>query len=131
MLGDFLRAIFGMMEKGDYVPAQDKLDEAFVTLLKKDATSFDGIAPGELMSTLMQDPDLAQIRDNTLEYLEILAGLFYARALLSEAQHKMAQSEDCLLKSLILYEEVDNVSQTFSVERQTRMRSIREKLRHG
>ena len=131
MLGDFLRAIFGMMEKGDYVPAQDKLDEAFVTLLKKDATSFDGIAPGELISTLMQDPDLAQIRDNTLEYLEILAGLFYARALLSEAQHKMAQSEDCLLKSLILYEEVDNVSQTFSVERQTRMRSIREKLRHG
>lgn len=128
MLGDFLRAIFGMMGRGDYVTAQEKLDEAFVTLLKKDATSFDGIAPGELMSALMQDPDLAQIKDNTTEYLEILAGLFYARALLSEAQHKMTQSEDCFMKSLILYEEVDNVSQTFSVERQSRMKSIREKL---
>lgn len=122
MLGDFLRAIFGMINRKEYHQAQDKLNEAFVTLLKKDATFFDGIAVEELMAALMQEPNFTE------EYMEILAELLYARAMLSEAQHKKAESADNYRKSLILFEYVDDVGETFSFERQSRINSIREKL---
>lgn len=122
MLGDFLRAIFGMINKGNYNQATQELSEVYLNLLRNDAAFFRKIPADELASTLIGEHHYMN------EHLEVLAELFYAEAVLSEAKRKQSDSTDYYRKSLLLFEFIDKAYHTYSIDRQSRMESIRRKI---
>ena len=122
MLGDFLRAIFGMINKGNYHQATQKLNEVYLNLLRNDAAFFRKIPATELTSTLIGEHHYMN------EHLEVLAELFYAEAVLAEARKSQAESLDHYRKSLLLFEFIDSAYNTYSFDRQSRMESIRKKI---
>jgi len=122
MLGVLLRAIFGMITRGNYQQAEEQLHEAYLTMLRKDASFFHRIPDDELTTTLISD------HNYTHAHLEILAELFYAEAVLQYAKDQKANSRSCFHKSLLLYDFVDKTYKTFSAERIDRMAEIRNRI---
>jgi hypothetical protein len=122
MLGDLLRAIFGMITRGDLNIADEKLNEAYYTMLRKDAWFFQHIPLNELTKTLIED------HNYTNDHLQILAELFYAEAVLKYANNNYADSLLYYRKSLALFEFTDQAYRTYSEDRLERMALIREKI---
>lgn len=122
MLGELLRAIFGMITKGDYIQAQQSINEAYITMLRRDAGFFRNIPAEELTTTLITQ------HNYTNSHLEILAELLYAEASLSFANNSKADGLACYQKSLLLFEFVDEAYRTYSAERQERMEQIRKMI---
>lgn len=121
MLGDFLRAIFGLINKGNYKQAAQEINEVYLNLLRSDAAFFRNIPADELTSTLIGEHHFMN------EHLEVLAELFYAEAVIAEARNQEPESLDYYKKSLLLYEFIDNAYNIFSFDRQSRMNLIRKK----
>jgi len=122
MLGDLLRAIFGLITKGDLELAGKELNEAYLTLLRKDAGFFQQIPADKLTTTLLAD------HHYTHSHLEILAGLFYAEARLREAAGNTAGSREFYEKSLKLFMFTLDHDRTYSPERQEKIEWIRKRL---
>jgi hypothetical protein len=123
MLGDLLRAIFGLITKGDYRQAEEKLNEAFYTMLRKDSRFFQNIPVEKLTKTLIED------HNYTNNHLLILAELLHAEAELQFTRNTKADSILNFQKSLALFEFVDEAYRTYSEERLTKMEDIRKKIR--
>ena len=122
MLGEFIAAIFGLIKKGDYKQASESLDRAYHNLLKEDASFFQRIPKDEISEKLVSE------HNYTNNHLEILAELFYAEAELKYKEGKKSESIVLYEKSLILFEFVDNKSRTYSLNREARQRSIKNRI---
>lgn len=122
MLGDLLAAIFGLVRKGDYNQASDKLERIYYDILKEDAAFFRSIPRDELTDVLLEK------HNYTNGHLEILAELFNAEAELEMAQGNGVGSLEYSEKSLLLFEFIDTRQKTLSLERLDKMTSIRERI---
>lgn len=122
MLGELIRAIIGWIAKGDLPQAEQKLGEAYLTFLRKDASFFQLIPTDKLTTTLLMD------HNYTNRHLEILAELFHAEALLREAQGDAAGSLEFYEKSLKLFEFTDEISRTYSFDRLEMMEKMRKRI---
>jgi tetratricopeptide (TPR) repeat protein len=122
MLGELLRAIFGMISSGRFEQAEESISEAYLTLLRKDSVFFQQIPTDRLTTTLIED------HNYTHAHLEILAELLYAEAALLYKKGNKEWSLPYFQKSLLLFEFVDEASRTFSSERQGKMEEIRGKI---
>jgi hypothetical protein len=122
MFGELLRAIFGMITRGDYNQATKAIDEAYLTMLRKDAAFFQQIPAHELTTTLITN------HNYTNGHLEILAELLYAEASLQYTTKIFADSLLNYKKSIILFEFVDKANRIYSNERQEKMEQIRKRI---
>ena len=123
MLGDLLRAIFGLITRGDYRQAEEKLNEAFYTMLRKDSWFFHNIPVEKLTKTLIED------HNYTNNHLLILAELLHAEAGLQFTRKNVTDSLLNYRKSLALFEFVDEAYRTYSEERLAKMEDIRRKIK--
>jgi hypothetical protein len=122
MLGDLIAAIFGLVRKGDYTQASEKLDRIYYDMLKEDAAFFRKIPIDDLTHKLLEE------HNYTNGHLEILAELFNADAELELAKGNMNESLDFSEKSLLLFEFIDIEQKTLSLERLDKMNSIRDRI---
>jgi hypothetical protein len=122
MLGELLRAIFGMITRGNYNQASEAINEAYLTMLRKDAAFFQRIPTNELTSTLVKD------HNYTNAHLDILAELLYAEATLQYAKKNKTESLSYYQKSLTLFEFIEEVNRTYSQERLEKIAEIRNRI---
>ncbi len=122
MLGDLIRALVGYITRGDYQQAREKLTEAYITFLRKDASFFSNIPTDELTTWLLAE------HNYTNGHLEILAELFNAEAMLLEAEGKPADSLPYYEKALRLFTFTDETSRTYSNERIRKITQIRDRI---
>jgi len=122
MLGDMLAAVFGLVRKGDFTGASEKLERIYHDILKEDAAFFRSIPAADLTRKLIED------HNYTNGHLEILAELFNAEAELESAQGNQAGCIEFSEKALLLFEFIDIQQKTLSVERLDRMAAIRERI---
>jgi hypothetical protein len=123
MLGDLLAAIFGLVRKGDYNQASERLEQIYYDMLKEDAAYFRSIPKEELTHRLLEK------HNYTYGHLEILAELFNAEAELQLAQGNNTGSLEFSEKSLLLFEYIDIYQKTLSLERLDKMSVIRERIK--
>jgi len=122
MLGDLLRALFGLIEKGELGTASDNLERIYYDMLKQDAAFFRNIPAEDLAKKLLQE------HNYTGGHLEILAELFRAEAELSYAKGKQDDCIEFSRKSLMLFEFTERETKTFSPERFGKMEELRKRL---
>jgi hypothetical protein len=122
MLGDLIAAILGLIKKGDYNQASERLGNLYYDMLKEDASFFRAIPEDELTHKLLQD------HNYTNGHLEILAELFNAEAGLELAQGNREGSLEYSRKSLILFEFIDAEQKTYTQERINKMVVIRDRI---
>lgn len=122
MLGDLIAAIFGLVRKGDYTQASEKLERIYYDMLKEDAAFFRKIPKDDLTHALLEK------HNYTSGHLEILAELFNAEAELALAQGNRTGCLEFSEKSLLLFEFIDIEQKTLSLERLDKMNSIRERI---
>jgi len=122
MFGEFIAAILGYIKKGNHKEAYKSLDMAYYNFLKEDASFFQKIPKDEISEKLVSE------HNYTNNHLEILAELFYAEAELKYKEGKKGESIELYEKSLILLEFVDDKSRTYSLNRESRQTSIKNRI---
>ncbi len=122
MLGELIRAILGLIIRGNYQQAEEKLNEAYLTFLRKDASFFHLIPLDKLTATLLTD------HNYTHGHLEILAELFFAEARLQDARGNASESLVLYEKSLTLFSFTDENFKTYSEDRIEKMQNIRDRM---
>ena len=123
LLGDLIRAIFGWIARGNFAQAEQKISEAYLTFLRKDASFFNRIPEDELTTTLMAD------HNYTHGHLEILAELMHAQAFLTYTRGDRLESLVYYRKSLKLFEFVEEKDKTYSPDRVEKMEKIKTLIR--
>lgn len=122
MLGELLRAIFGMIGKKKYDEAGQSISEAYLTMLRKDSAFFQRIPEENLTRSLIED------HNYTNQHLEILAGLMFAEAELEYAKGNKTGALTFYGKSLLVFKFVDETGKTYSEERIEKMEFITGKI---
>lgn len=122
MLGELIRAILGLIVKGNFQQAEEKLNEAYLTFLRKDASFFHLIPLEKLTSTLLTE------HNYTNGHLEILAELFHAEARLQDARGNLAESLSMYEKSLALFSFTDENFKTYSEDRIQKIEKIKNRI---
>jgi hypothetical protein len=122
MLGELIRAILGLIVKGNFQQAEEKLNEAYLTFLRKDASFFHLIPLEKLTSTLLTE------HNYTNGHLEILAELFHAEARLQDARGNLSESLAMYEKSLALFSFTDENFRTYSEDRIEKIEKIRNRI---
>lgn len=122
MLGELIRAILGLIVKGNFQQAEEKLNEAYLTFLRKDASFFHLIPLEKLTSTLLTE------HNYTNGHLEILAELFHAEARLQDARGNLAESLPMYEKSLALFSFTDENFKTYSEDRIQKIEKIKNRI---
>ena len=122
MLADLIAGILGLIKKGDFQQASQSLENAYYDFLKQDAAFFSSIPTNELTNKLLKEHHF------TNGHLEILSELFYAQAELFYAQKNQIASLDFYEKSLILLNFVIKESNTFSIEKQSKVTLIQNQI---
>ncbi len=122
MLGDLIAAILGLVRKGDFHGATEKLERVYYDILKEDAAFFRSIPKEDLTRRLIHE------HNYTNGHLEILAELFNAEAEVELAQDNRSESLEYSEKSLLLFEYIDLQQKTLSLERLDKMRAISERI---
>ena len=122
MLGDMLRAFFGLIEKGKLDAAEDNLEKIYYDMLRQDAAFFRNIPPEELTTKLLEE------HNYTGGHLEILAELFRAEAELEYARGRKEECVEFSRKSLLLFEFIDQETKTFSPNRFGKMEELKKRI---
>ncbi len=122
MLGELIRAILGLIVRGNYQQAEEKLNEAYLTFLRKDASFFHLIPLEKLTSTLLTE------HNYTNGHLEILAELFHAEARLQDARGNLTESLTMYEKSLALFSFTDENIRTYSEDRIEKIEKIKSRI---
>jgi hypothetical protein len=122
MLGEMIAGILGLIKKGEFEKAGEKLESIYYKLLKEDSAFFSVIPENELTDKLLN------MHNYTNGHLEVLAELFNAEAELCLAQGNMAGSICYSRKSLKLFEFIDNEYKTYSQERIDKMNAILQRI---
>jgi hypothetical protein len=123
MLGDLLAAILGLIRKGDYIKATDRLSKIYYDMLKQDASFFRTIPEDDLTHKLLEEHNYAN------GHLEILAELFNTEAELEMAQGNRSGCLGYSRKSLKLFKFIDIEQKTFSTERLKKMADIEKRIK--
>lgn len=122
MLGDYIRAVMDLIAHGKLREAEDKLGEAFYTMLQRDSWFFQNIPVDRLTNTLIEE------HNYTNNHLMILAELLYAEAELAYVKKINDRSLLLYQKSLALFEFVEEAYRTYSYERQERIGEIKRRI---
>jgi hypothetical protein len=124
MLGELIAGILGLVKKGEFEEASEKLEKLYYQMLKEDSAFFRDIPEDELTDTLLHQ------HNYTNNHLEVLAELFNAEAELRLAQGNKSESLEFSKKSLRLFEFIDAEYKTFSQERINKMGSLRTRIKN-
>jgi len=122
MLGELIAGIIGLIKKGEYKQATEKLDDLYWGMLKEDSAFFRDIPTDELTDRLLHE------HNYTNGHLEILAELFNAEGELRLAQDDKPGSLEYFSRSLRLLEFIDKEYKTYDKERIDKMAAIRERI---
>lgn len=122
MIAELVAGILGLIKKGDYKQASQSLDYAYSNFLKQDASLLQSIPKAELTATLLREHNYNN------GHLEILSELFYAQAELFYAQGKQTESLEFYEKSFILLDFITKESETFSLDKQSRLTALQERI---
>jgi hypothetical protein len=122
MIGDLIAVVIGLLKKGDPDQAEKILERSYYEFLRKDASFFQLIPKDQLTNQLLID------HNYTNGHLAVLAELFYAEAMVNEAQNKPENSKQYYEKALVLLEFLELEDKTWSAKREERMDLIREKI---
>ena len=122
MIGDLIAVIIGLLKKGDPDQAEKILERSYYEFLRKDASFFQLIPKDQLTNQLLID------HNYTNGHLAVLAELFYAEAMVNEAQNKPANCKQYYEKALVLLEFLEQEDRTWSAKREERMNLIKEKI---
>lgn len=122
MLATLIAGILGFIKKGDLKQASQALENAYIEFLKKDASLFRNIPKEELTDTLLSE------HNYTHDHLKILSELFFAEAELQLAQRNNNNSQIYFEKALILVEFTEKNSKSYSIENQSRLSMIQDRL---
>jgi hypothetical protein len=123
MLGDLIAGILGLIKKGEFEKATEKLENLYYGMLKEDSAFFRDIPENELTGRLLYHHNYNN------GHLEVLAELFNAEAELCLAQGNKPGSLEYSRKSLRLFEFIDGEYRIYSQERIDKMEAIRERIR--
>lgn len=122
MIGELIAAFLGLIKKGDLEQAEKILERGYIELLRREAAFFQSIPKDKLTTTLIGEHNYEN------GHLAVLAELFFAEAILNEAQQKMANSLICYEKSLILLEFLEEEDKTWSAKRDERITLLKTKI---
>jgi hypothetical protein len=122
MLGDLLAALFGMIRRGEFTQASEKLERIYYDMLKEDASFFRSIPIEDLTHKLLEE------HNYTNGHLEILAELFNAEAELAAGEGNLKGCLEYSEKSLLLFEFIDLQQKTLSLDRLDKMTAIRDRI---
>ncbi|MEI6140959.1 MAG: hypothetical protein WCP85_16945 [Mariniphaga sp.] len=122
MIGDLIAVIIGLLKKGDPDQAEKILERSYYEFLRKDASFFQLIPKDLLTNQLLSD------HNYTNGHLAVLAELFYAEAMVNEAQNRPTNSKQYYEKALVLLEFLEQEDKTWSAKREERMNLIKEKI---
>jgi hypothetical protein len=122
MIGDLIAGILGLIKKGDFQQASQSLDNAYYNFLKEDASLFRSIKKEKLTD------ELIKVHNYTNGHLEILSELFYAEAEILYAKGRHFESLEFYEKTLILKEFVDKESKSFSLDEQSKISLIQNRI---
>lgn len=122
MLAELVAGILGLIKKGDFQKASQSIDNAYQDLLKQDTGFFNQIPLSKLTDSLIKE------HNYTNGHLEILSELIYTQAELSFAQKKYSEGLMFYQKSLYLLEFVTKESQTFSLEKQSKISTLKNRI---
>jgi len=123
MLGKMIAGILGLIKKGDFEQAENKLEDVYFSMLKEDSAFFRDIAVDELTDKLLHG------HNYTNGHLEVLAELFYAEAELRLAKDDKPGTLEYSQKSLRLFEFIDAEYKTYSRERIDKIAAIKERIK--
>lgn len=122
MLVELVAGILGLIRKGDYKRASQSIDNAYQDLLKQDAGFFNKIPLNQLTDSLVQE------HNYTNGHLEILSELIYSQAELFYAQKNYTKSLEYYQKSHFLLEFIIKDTQSFSIEKQSRLSYLENRM---
>jgi len=122
MIGDLIGAIIGLLKKGDPDQAEKILERSYYEFLRRDASFFQLIPKDQLTNRLLVE------HNYTNGHLAVLAELFYAEAMVNEAQKRAENGKLYYEKALLLLEFLEQEDKTWSAQREDRMNLIREKI---
>ena len=122
MIGELVAGILGLIKKGNFQQASLSLENAYYNFLKEDAALLRNINKEKMTDELIKE------HNYTNGHLEILSELFYAEAELLYAKGNHRESIEFYEKTLILYEFVAQESKSFSLEKQSRILSIQDRI---
>ena len=122
MISELIKGILGLIKKGEFQKASQSIDNAYYGYLKQDAAFFVRIPINQLTHSLIQE------HNYTIGHLEILAELFFIQAELFYAQNKPSQSLEFYEKSIVLFEFVSKESKSFSLEKQSKLAFIKNRI---
>jgi len=123
MLGQLIAGILGLIKKGNFEQAEDKLENLYYTMLKEDSAFFRDIPIDELTDRLLHG------HNYTSGHLEVLAELFNVEAELRLAKDDKPGSLEYSQKSLRLLEFIDAEYKTYSQERIDKIDAIKERIK--
>lgn len=122
MLSELIAGILGLIKRGNFTQASEKLNRIYYDMLKQDAIFFKSIPKDKLTNTLLQDHNF------TGGHIEILAELFDTEAELEMAQGNLPDSLEYSGKSLMLFEFIDREQKTYSQERINKINEIKKRI---
>lgn len=123
MLADLIALIVGLIKKGDYDKASERLGRVYYDMLKQDASFFIIIPEEELIPRLLEEHNF------TNGHLEILAELFNTEAELSLAKGNRSGSLEYSRKALRLFRFVDEEQKTYIQERIEKIEAIQKRIK--
>ena len=123
MLGDLIAGILGLIKKGEFEKAADKLENLYLGKLKEDSAFFRDIPIDELTDRLLH------LHNYTNGHLEVLAELLNAEAELCLAQGNKTGSLEYSRRSLRLFEFIDAEYKTYSQDRIDKIAAIRNRIK--
>lgn len=122
MAAKMLASILGLIKGGDTRKASEDLEHMYYDILKEDAAFFRGIPEEKLTEKLLHE------HNYTNGHLEILAELFNAEAELCHVQDNKQGCVEYSRKSLILFDFIDKDQKTYSEERISKMKLLRDRM---
>jgi len=122
MFGELIAGIMGMIKKGDFQRAAQALENAYCDFLKQDAVFFKSIEKEKLTESLINEHNYSK------GHLEILSELFYAEAEFLYFQGKIKECAEFYEKSLLLLLFVEKETKLYSLEKQTKISLIQNRL---
>ena len=123
MLSEMIAAILGLIKRGDYIQASERLEKIYYDMFKQDASFFRTIRGDELTTKLLEE------HNYTNGHLEILAELFNAEAELALAKGNKVGSLEYSGKSLKLFEFIESEQKTYSLERINKIAAIKDRIK--
>ncbi|MDX2429616.1 MAG: hypothetical protein QNK35_01705 [Bacteroides sp.] len=121
-MAELVAGILGLIKEGDFPKATQSIENAYQDLLKEDAAFFSTIPLADLTQNLIQE------HNYTNGHLEILSQLFYAQAELDYAQGNRDSGLQYYQKSLLLLEFVLEDSNSFSIDKKSRLSSMQKRI---